>query len=160
MVMPPRVAPTQLIAVPIPNAKLAPEARAALSAKAKDLCALLAAAGVRVDSDLRDNYTPGWKYNYWELKVRALSPPPAAVWASPKPLSSCTVGMGLMACFEPRLSGAATWQLPIDRRRCPVYECLLQGGIQRMSRQVIRPNPVRLSAVQPFHGGRLARADL
>ena len=70
MVMPPRVAPTQVIAIPIPNAKLSPEARAALSAKAKELVGQLAAAGVRTDSDLRDNYTPGWKYNYWELKVR------------------------------------------------------------------------------------------
>lgn len=36
------------------------------------------AAGVRVTSDRRDNYTPGWKYNFWELKVRCqhLGPPP------------------------------------------------------------------------------------
>lgn len=26
-------------------------------------------AGVRVKSDLRDNYSPGWKFNHWELKV-------------------------------------------------------------------------------------------
>jgi hypothetical protein len=25
-------------------------------------------AGVRVETDCRDNYTPGWKYNAWELK--------------------------------------------------------------------------------------------
>ena len=71
MVMPPRVSPTQLIVVPIPNAKLSAEARAALTGKARDLAAELAAAGVRTDSDLRDNYRPGWKYNYWELKVRS-----------------------------------------------------------------------------------------
>lgn len=28
----------------------------------------LEAAGVRVRVDDRDNYNPGWKYNYWELK--------------------------------------------------------------------------------------------
>lgn len=33
----------------------------------------LKGAAVRVTSDTRDNYTPGWKYNHWELKV---SPPP------------------------------------------------------------------------------------
>ena len=27
------------------------------------------AAGVRVEADLRDNYSPGWKFNHWELKV-------------------------------------------------------------------------------------------
>jgi len=26
---------------------------------------------VRVHMDARDNYTPGWKYNHWELKARA-----------------------------------------------------------------------------------------
>ena len=26
-------------------------------------------AGVRVTSYRRDNYTPGWKYNFWELRV-------------------------------------------------------------------------------------------
>ena len=71
--MPPRVSPTQLIAVPIPNAKLSPEGRASLSVKCKELCAVLKAAGVRVDSDLRDNYTPGWKYNFWELKVGSVA---------------------------------------------------------------------------------------
>ena len=37
--------------------------------RARELAAELTAAGVRTDSDLRDNYTPGWKYNYWELKA-------------------------------------------------------------------------------------------
>jgi hypothetical protein len=69
MVMPPRVSPTQLIVVPIPSANLSPETRAALNDKARNLAAELAAAGVRTDSDLRDNYRPGWKYNYWELKA-------------------------------------------------------------------------------------------
>jgi len=36
--------------------------------KAADLEAQLKAAGVRVTVDDRDNYNPGWKYNYWELK--------------------------------------------------------------------------------------------
>jgi len=27
-------------------------------------------AGVRVKTDTRDNYSPGWKFNHWELKVR------------------------------------------------------------------------------------------
>ena len=43
--------------------------------KAAELVQQLKEAGVRVTSDSRDNYTPGWKYNHWELKV-SLSPPP------------------------------------------------------------------------------------
>lgn len=26
-------------------------------------------AGIRVKNDIRDNYSPGWKFNHWELKV-------------------------------------------------------------------------------------------
>ena len=25
--------------------------------------------GIRVKGDYRDNYSPGWKFNHWELKV-------------------------------------------------------------------------------------------
>lgn len=25
-------------------------------------------AGVRAEADSRDNYSPGWKFNHWELK--------------------------------------------------------------------------------------------
>ena len=28
----------------------------------------LRSAGVRVEGDYRDNYSPGWKFNHWELK--------------------------------------------------------------------------------------------
>lgn len=30
----------------------------------------LLGAKIRSRLDDRDNYTPGWKYNHWELKVR------------------------------------------------------------------------------------------
>jgi hypothetical protein len=75
LVLPPRVAGTQVVLIPIPNARLSAEATAALAAKAEELRAGLVAAGVRVHMDARDNYTPGWKYNHWELKARAARPP-------------------------------------------------------------------------------------
>lgn len=28
---------------------------------------------VRADTDLRENYSPGWKFNHWELKVFILN---------------------------------------------------------------------------------------
>jgi len=31
----------------------------------------LAGNGIRVKGDYRDNYSPGWKYSHWELKVSA-----------------------------------------------------------------------------------------
>ena len=40
--------------------------------KCDELVQKLKASGVRVHGDFRDNYSPGWKFNHWELKVRKL----------------------------------------------------------------------------------------
>ena len=70
--MPPRVAPLQVIVIPIPNSKVSAEEHAALLAKADSLVQELKEAGLRAKADPRDIYTPGWKYAHWETKV---SPP-------------------------------------------------------------------------------------
>lgn len=69
LVIPPRVAPVQAVVVPcgITAATTAAE-RDALQASCADLERTLREAGVRVEGDYRDNYSPGWKFNHWELK--------------------------------------------------------------------------------------------
>ena len=68
LVLPPRVAPKQVVVIPIVKASLTEEAKAALQEYATTIVAGLKAAKVRVHLDARDNYTPGWKYNHWEQK--------------------------------------------------------------------------------------------
>ncbi|PRW57585.1 proline--tRNA cytoplasmic isoform A [Chlorella sorokiniana] len=68
VVIPPRVAQIQVVVIPIPNSKLGEEAVKAMLDRADAIAADLKAAGVRVTVDRRDNYTPGWKYNFWELR--------------------------------------------------------------------------------------------
>jgi prolyl-tRNA synthetase len=63
--MPPKVAPVQAVIVPIYKKD---EEKAQVLAFAETTRAALAQAGVRVKVDDRDNYTPGWKYNEWELR--------------------------------------------------------------------------------------------
>ncbi|MEO6462486.1 MAG: proline--tRNA ligase [Candidatus Eisenbacteria bacterium] len=63
--LPPRVAPVQAVIVPI--YKKDEEKAAVLEFAARVRDALLA-AGVRVKVDDRDQHTPGWKYNEWELR--------------------------------------------------------------------------------------------
>ena len=65
LVLPPRVAPTQVVIVPIP---FKDEQREKLLEKAYELEADIKVVGVRVKTDDRLNYTPGWKYNHWEQK--------------------------------------------------------------------------------------------
>lgn len=69
IVMPPRVAPTQVVVIPILNSKMSDADKQGMLQRAEDIKASLKKAGVRVQSDSRENYTPGWKYNHWELKA-------------------------------------------------------------------------------------------
>ena len=65
LIMPPKVAPTQVVIVPIPFKGLEAEA---IAAKTKEIAATLKAKGVSVILDDRNEYTPGWKFHQWELK--------------------------------------------------------------------------------------------
>ena len=64
LVLPPRVAPYQVVIVPIPRGNW----QETVLPKAREIQAALSAAGVRVMLDDRDAYTPGWKFSEWELR--------------------------------------------------------------------------------------------
>ncbi|KAK2184184.1 hypothetical protein NP493_277g03032 [Ridgeia piscesae] len=69
LVLPPRIACIQVVVVPVGVTTSLSEAdEKALMAACDSLCGQLKAAGMRVKGDLRDNYSPGWKFNHWELK--------------------------------------------------------------------------------------------
>lgn len=53
------------------SAKLRDEERVELLKQCEDFVASLKVAGIRCKGDYRDNYSPGWKFNHWELKVCA-----------------------------------------------------------------------------------------
>ena len=65
LVLPPRIAPIQVVMVPISMKGVEMET---LHGACATIAAQLKATKVRVHVDDRDNYNPGWKYNYWELK--------------------------------------------------------------------------------------------
>lgn len=68
VVVPPKVTSWQIVVIPILNVKLKAEEKEALLKQADALHKDLTAAGIRATKDFRENYTPGWKYNHWELK--------------------------------------------------------------------------------------------
>ncbi|CAJ1048504.1 bifunctional glutamate/proline--tRNA ligase isoform X1 [Xyrichtys novacula] len=69
LVLPPRVACLQVVIIPCGiTASLSEQDKEALLAQCSKYQSRLLDAGVRVKSDLRDNYSPGWKFNHWELK--------------------------------------------------------------------------------------------
>uniref|UniRef100_A0A4W6G4F0 Bifunctional glutamate/proline--tRNA ligase n=1 Tax=Lates calcarifer TaxID=8187 RepID=A0A4W6G4F0_LATCA len=69
LVLPPRVACQQVVIIPCGITASLPEAeKEALLAQCSKYLSRLQDAGIRVKTDLRDNYSPGWKFNHWELK--------------------------------------------------------------------------------------------
>ncbi|HKJ02219.1 MAG TPA: proline--tRNA ligase, partial [Longimicrobiales bacterium] len=65
VVLPPRLAPVQVVVVPILRGD---DSQAAVSAKADEVVARLKGLGVRVKLDARDHLSPGAKYYEWERK--------------------------------------------------------------------------------------------
>jgi prolyl-tRNA synthetase len=65
LIIPPKVAPVQVVIVPIPFKGAEPEA---IVTKAKEIAETLKAKSFSVLLDDREEYTPGWKFNQWELK--------------------------------------------------------------------------------------------
>lgn len=67
LVLPPRVASIQAIVVPC---GVTAKNRQEMNDKCEALAVTLRKAGVKAKADLRDGYTPGYKFNDWEQKVR------------------------------------------------------------------------------------------
>lgn len=86
--LPPRIAPVQVVIVPISKSDDSEETKKAVRESAAAVCDSLHAAGVRTELDDRTDRAPGWKYNHWEQKGV-----PLRVEVGPKDLAknSCMV---------------------------------------------------------------------
>jgi prolyl-tRNA synthetase len=65
LILPPRIAPYQVVIVPIISK---PKFKETVLPRAQEIKAELVKRGVRVMLDDRDSQTPGWKFNEWELR--------------------------------------------------------------------------------------------
>ena len=65
LVLPPRIAPIQVVIVPIPYKDIETQL---IQEKARELFEKLGKNAIAVRLDDRTEYTPGWKFNEWELK--------------------------------------------------------------------------------------------
>ncbi len=94
LVLPPALAPHQVVIVPIMRGDAA-----AVLAAAEELAGRLRAAGVRVRVDDRDQ-TPGWKFNEWEMRGV-----PVRIELGPRDLAAGT------AVLAPRIGEKQTVEL-------------------------------------------------
>jgi len=65
LLLPPKLAPTQVVIVPIFKTD---EEKADVLKTAKELKAQLVKANLRVTLDEREGFSPGWKFNDWEMR--------------------------------------------------------------------------------------------
>ncbi|XP_068586506.1 bifunctional glutamate/proline--tRNA ligase isoform X2 [Cebidichthys violaceus] len=69
LVLPPRVACLQVVVIPCGiTASLPEQEKEAVLTQCSKYMNRLKDTGIRVKADHRDNYSPGWKFNHWELK--------------------------------------------------------------------------------------------
>lgn len=70
LVLPPNVASCQVVIIPVGlNKKTPEETKNALSLKCQEYATYLnTIANIRCHADIRDHYTPPWKYNHWEMR--------------------------------------------------------------------------------------------
>jgi prolyl-tRNA synthetase len=64
LILPPRIAPYQVVIIPIPRGNW----KETIVPKAHEIRDELVRRGMRVMIDDRDSQTPGWKYNEWEMR--------------------------------------------------------------------------------------------
>jgi prolyl-tRNA synthetase len=98
LVLPPKLAPTQVVIIPIYKTD---EQLAAITEKVDEIRKNLQAKGISVKYDSRDTYKPGWKFNEYEFKGV-----PVRLVLGPRDLENGTVEVSRRDTLE-----KATYQL-------------------------------------------------
>jgi len=92
LVLPPRIAPIQVVIIPIFYKEVEMEA---ILKKAKEILRILQENGISALLDDRTEYTPGWKFNHWELKGV-----PLRIEIGPKDLEKGEITLARRDTFE------------------------------------------------------------
>lgn len=95
LVLPPNLAPDQVVIVPIYRGK---EQLEEISLVAKELIKELRSKGLRVKFDNRDTHKPGWKFNEYELKGV-----PVRIAIGPKDVENGTIEIARRDTFEKQI---------------------------------------------------------
>jgi prolyl-tRNA synthetase len=136
LILPPRVAPYQVVVVPIPRGNW----QETILPKANEIVSRLTAAGVRVKLDDRDAFTPGWKYADWEMRGV-----PLRFEIGPKDVEKAQV-------FAARRDTGEKFPLPIDSLVTRVPEVLdeIQQALFRRAVQFRDEHTTTVSSYEEF----------
>ena len=138
LVLPPRVAPHQVVIVPIPPRK--GDWSEAVLPKARALLAELRQAGLRVHLDDRDTQQPGFKYADWEMRGV-----PLRLELGPKDIEKAQ-------CVLVRRDTREKAFVPLAGLASSVQERLvaIQDGLLQRARAFLAANTTRVSSYDQF----------
>lgn len=138
LVLPPRVAPYQVVIVPIPPRK--GDWNEAVLPQAREVQAALRAAGVRVHLDERDQFQPGYKYADWEMRGV-----PLRLELGPKDIEKAQ-------CVLVRRDTREKLFTPLAGLGARVTELLeqIQAGLLERARAFVAANTTRVSSWDEF----------
>src|SRR5687767_10758578 len=136
LILPPRVAPYQVVIVPIPRGNW----QETVLPRAREIEASLTRQGVRVMLDARDAYTPGWKFAEWELRGA-----PLRIEIGPKDLEKSQV---VVARRDTRTKSP----VPMDNLTAAVMDLLaeIQKALFARARQFREEHTTRVGSYEEF----------
>ena len=116
LVLPPNLAPIQVVIVPIYRND---EQLDAISVKAKEIQAALKLKGISVKFDARDTYKPGWKFAEYELKGV-----PLRIAMGPRDLENGTVELARRDTLTKEIVDQEVLVAKIEALLVEIQECL------------------------------------
>jgi len=121
LVLPPKVAPTQVIMIPIGPAKT----REQVVARTDELFKELKAAGVRVRVDDRADQSPGWKFNEYEMRGV-----PIRVELGPRDMENGVVVLVSRVSGEKRVVNQADFVAEVQKFLAEIHDQMFERAKQ------------------------------
>ncbi|OBZ87364.1 putative proline--tRNA ligase C19C7.06 [Choanephora cucurbitarum] len=141
LVMPPRVALIQTVIVPCGlTVKTTKEESDKIFDACQDVAARLKKAGLKSKADLRENYTPGFKFNHWEIRGV-----PLRLEVGPKDLEKNQV-----TCV--RRDTGAKFSVSLDNLEAGVKEALdtIQNDMYQKAKKKMEDSIIRITKWEEF----------
>ncbi|MBK7173370.1 MAG: proline--tRNA ligase [Bacteroidales bacterium] len=121
LVLPPRLAPIQVVIIPIHKTE---EQLELISVKAKEIMNALKLKGISVKYDDRDTYKPGWKFNEYEFKGV-----PVRIVMGPRDLENGTVEVARRDTLEKSVFQLTDIENKIEHLLDNIQENLFQKAL-------------------------------
>jgi prolyl-tRNA synthetase len=136
LILPPRVAPWQVVIVPIPRGNW----KESVLPKCEEIRDQLTAAGIRVKLDADDSNTPGWKFSEYEMRGV-----PLRLEIGPKDIEKQSV-------FAARRDTRAKQSLPMERLPATIAALLdeIQAALLERARQFRESHTSAASSYDEF----------